>query len=209
MTTRRMQPMDDDSTAQQFLRSRARQHGKSDPSKTAPPRAGDTAEELVDGRPQGKEFIHHAMAALADASQFAALVISVDSTAPGAESDACADARTCRLAVSRTLEELTANRPALWGKLEDLQLGCFLSDANADTGQRFARQIKQSLADGCSQTVTIGVADFPCLDYRKDQVLDNACKALEHARFFGPDSLVVFAVVEAGKIGGTYQRGDF
>lgn len=209
MTRHRLEPGADKNPEELFLRSRARQQGKSDPPRTPDRHAGQTVEELHADRPQGKAFVRQAMETLQRCTRFAALVIAVDSEAASEETDATGNGAACRLQVSNTLEELRPQLPLLWGALENLQLGCFLPDAEAAAGRRLARQIKQSLADRCEQTVTIGIADFPCLDFRKDQILDNAFKALEHARFFGPDSLVVFDAISLNiSADRLYDAGD-
>ncbi len=209
MTKHRPEPGAKENPAEPFLRSRARQHGKSEPSPISSLYADESAKELYPDRPQGEAFVRQAMDTLEATIQFAALVIAID-IAPGNENTvASGDASACRRAVSQTLDDFGAQKPVLWGVLEDLQLGCFTPDADAATGRRLARQIKQSLADRCEQTVTIGIADFPCLDFRKDQVVDNARKALEHARFFGPDSLVVFDAISLNiSADRLYDAGD-
>jgi tetratricopeptide (TPR) repeat protein len=209
MTKRRLEPVEEKNPAEAFLRSRARQQGPSEPSRTSSPPAGETAEQLAPDRPHGEAFVHQATEALQTSTRFTALVIAVDSDSPVELSDPSGDDGSCRLAVTRVLAEIAPQLPVLWGVLEDPLLGCFLPDADAAAGRRFARQIKQSLADRCSQTMTIGIAEFPCLDYRKDQVLDNARKALEHARFFGPDSLVSFDAISLNISGDRmYDAGD-
>jgi Flp pilus assembly protein TadD len=68
------------------------------------------------------------------------------------------------------------------------------------------------VAADAGPSVTIGLAFFPTLDYPKDKILDNARKALEHAKFFGPDSLVSFDAISLNISGdrlydeGAYQK---
>ena len=209
MTKRRVVSGADGNPPQPFLRSRAGRHGRSDQSPISGRHPGEASAALRPDRPHGEAFVREAMDALGRSIRFAALVITIDSELSEQSPGESGDENACRLAVCQSLDEIGPQLPVFWGVLEDLQLGCFLPDADADAARRLARQIKQSLADRCSQTVTIGIAEFPCLDFRKDQVLDCARKAVAHARFFGPDSLVVFDAISLNiSADRLYDAGD-
>ncbi|MDZ7579851.1 MAG: hypothetical protein U5R30_04310 [Deltaproteobacteria bacterium] len=69
---------------------------------------------------------------------------------------------------------------------------------------------KQKQSSSAGPSVTIGLAFFPTLDYSKDKILANACKALEHAKFFGPDSLVSFDAISLNISGDRlYDQGEY
>ena len=209
MTKHRLETGTDKNPAEPFLRSRVRQRGKPDRKRIPDLPADGTAEALYPDRPHGDAFVQQAMTALQKSTRFAVLVIAVDAELPEGTLGESADANACRQAIYQVLDQMVPQLPVIWGVLENLQLGCFLPDADADAGRRLARQVKQSLAERCRQTVTIGIADYPCLDFRKEQILDNARKALEHARFFGPDSLVAFDAISLNiSADRLYDAGD-
>ncbi len=59
------------------------------------------------------------------------------------------------------------------------------------------------------ETVTTGVAAYPAFSYRKQEIIGNAGKALDHADYFGPGSIVVFDAVSLNISGDKlYQDGD-
>lgn len=72
-----------------------------------------------------------------------------------------------------------------------------------------ANKINDGLAETRNETVSIGIASYPTLSFDKDQILDHAGKALDHAAFFGPGSTVSFDAVSLNISGDTrYQNGD-
>jgi tetratricopeptide (TPR) repeat protein len=72
-----------------------------------------------------------------------------------------------------------------------------------------AERIKQQLAGLRKDTLTIGLAEHPCLDYKKTQIFENAYKALEHARFLGPDSLIAMDALSLNVSGDQcFDKGD-
>jgi len=57
-------------------------------------------------------------------------------------------------------------------------------------------------------SVTIGIAGYPTIDFPKNRILDNARKALDHAAFFGPGSVVCFDAVSLNISGDQYYQED-
>ena len=192
MSQRQPEPGRKQHPAEEFLRATVQRHAKADPARIAASPAVESGEALAGDRPQGQAFVRRAMEELQTSTRFTALVMAVDDEDPSGEPG---DQPPCLPAVSQSLEEFSLQLPVLWGVLDNRQLACFLPDADGAAGRRLAGQVKKSLADRCAQTMTVGIADFPCLDFSKDQVLENARKALDHARFFGPDSLVVLDAI--------------
>jgi tetratricopeptide (TPR) repeat protein len=88
-------------------------------------------------------------------------------------------------------------------------LGCFFTPKNQTASLELAQKIKNSLAESTHETVSIGIASYPTLSFKKEEVLDNAAKALDHAAFFGPASIVAFDAVSLNISGDNlYQNGD-
>ncbi|MGD8292576.1 MAG: tetratricopeptide repeat protein, partial [Desulfobacterales bacterium] len=65
------------------------------------------------------------------------------------------------------------------------------------------------LAEKGEPSVTIGIASYPIITFKKPDTIDNARKALEHAAFFGPGSTVVFDGVSLNISGDKlYENGN-
>jgi len=153
----------------------------------------------------GKTFTEYALALLDVSAYFGAMVIKTD------EAHQSGDVLSSEslLNVAKTIDGICNTENGLWGQLGSHLFGCFFPDRNSDFCLEFARQIQEDLSTNGNQTVTIGIASFPTIEYKKDQILDNAAKALDHASFFGPNSLVVFDAVSLNISGDhAYQKGN-
>ncbi len=70
------------------------------------------------------------------------------------------------------------------------------------------KKIKDML--GYAISISIGIANFPHINFGKAEIVMNCHKALLHAEFFGPDSTVVFDHVSLNISGDVfYGDGDF
>lgn len=180
-----------------------------DTSLAISPAGSDKVLEVFPDSLFGKDFIENAVAQLQSAAQFDAMVIKIDrindkgdETDPDREID-------CRLDVAKIIDSLCQQENGIWGRLDLGRLGCFFSPKNQTTSLKLAEKIKNSLAESTDETVSIGIASFPTLGFKKEEILDNAAKALEHAAFFGPASIVAFDAVSLNISGDNiYQHGD-
>ncbi len=55
--------------------------------------------------------------------------------------------------------------------------------------------LKEKLSAALDTDILIGVAHYPFHDFAKDRIPKNALKAIDHAAFFGPDTLIHFDAV--------------
>lgn len=111
--------------------------------------------------------------------------------------------------VAKAIEAICKNQSGMWGQLDHDIFGCFFPGKNQTSPLKLADKIKNRLSELRNETVSIGIASFPTIDFNKDQVIDNARKALDHAAFFGPDSTVLFDSTSLNISGDTlYQKGD-
>ncbi|MGD9231302.1 MAG: tetratricopeptide repeat protein [Desulfobacterales bacterium] len=157
----------------------------------------------------GEDFIHHAMAGLDSSTQFEVMVIRIDDSDPKDESGSSDDDSKFLVDMVKTIDETCKIENGMLGQLAHDMFGCFISGNNQTSSMELADKIKSRLAELHNETVSIGIASFPTLDFNKHQVIDNARKALDHAAFFGPDSMVLFDAVSLNISGDTlYQKGD-
>ena len=156
-----------------------------------------------------KDFINHALQHLDSVSQFAALAIEVDQTSQADQQYSNPDVLDKHVEVAGILEMMCQEKNGLWGVLEP---GLFVSvfpEINGSEGFELARDIQDHLAEKAEQTVTIGIASYPIITFKKSDMIDNACKALDHATFFGPGSAVAFDGISLNISGDKlYENGD-
>jgi tetratricopeptide (TPR) repeat protein len=118
-------------------------------------------------------------------------------------------AATACLDVVAAVNEICSREAGWWGLIDSNLMACFFPGKNDRTCQEVAQSIRKRLLKITSTTVSIGIASYPTAPYCMDQVLSNACKALDHAGFFGPDSQVVFDDISLNISGDhLFQKGD-
>ena len=157
----------------------------------------------------GRGFIDHALHHLDSVAQFAALAIGVDRTLQEDEKYSNPDVLDKHVEVAGILETICREKNGLWGVLEPGLFGSIFPEINRLEGIELARDIQDRLAKKAGQTVTIGIASYPIITFRKSDMIDNARKALDHAAFFGPGSVVAFDGVSLNISGDKlYENGD-
>ena len=158
----------------------------------------------------GKNFVVHTMEELNSSAEFGAVVIRIDELNQNdktLENDRDAD---LMIDVAKAINTICKSESGMWGKLSKNMFGCFLPGKNEKSALELAKKLQNNLAELRKDTVSIGVACYPTTGFARDQVLDNALKALDHAAFFGPGSTVSFDAVSLNISGDKmYQNGDF
>ncbi len=157
----------------------------------------------------GKAFIESAAARFNASESFDAMVIKIDNTADSGDKTDPNDKLDRWLDVAKVIDAICRKQDGIWGRLDRGMFGCFFTPNNPTTSLEIAQKIKNSLAESSHETVSIGMASYPTLDFKKEVILDNAAKALDHAAFFGPASIVAFDAVSLNISGDNlYQQGD-
>jgi len=155
-------------------------------------------------------FVDHSLAGLKSSPIFGAMVISLDKL-KSKKKDVSGKKNTnnIRLDVAGAIQRICKTENGLWGVLDRDFFGCFFPEKDKSVCLKLAKKFKRKLAEKRDETVTIGIASYPALNYKKDQVLENARKAFDHAQFFGPDSTVSFDAVSLNISGDKlYDKGD-
>ena len=210
--TQKPNQLDPDTTeTRNFLLSKARSEVVSRPACVVEPDKDAKALELAyPSLLSGKSLMVRAMSSLEDVSEFAAAVIQIDACRLADGTNDSEPEPDIRTTVAHTIERVCQAVNGLWGLLDSTAFGCFLPGGNPTSTRAWAEEIKKSVADAAGPSVTIGLAFFPTLDYPKDKILDNARKALEHAKFFGPDSLISFDAISLNISGDRlYDEGEY
>jgi tetratricopeptide (TPR) repeat protein len=137
---------------------------------------------------------------LAKWSGFFAMAVQIDNPDSNEVSEAVHQA----LAV--TLASIVKPYQAVWFQWKGPLYGCVLPDINAVQGRDAALALQQHLAAKRKETVTVGLAQYPLADFSRNQTLTNACKALDHAAFFGPGGIAIFDSVTLNISGDRYYQ---
>jgi tetratricopeptide (TPR) repeat protein len=91
----------------------------------------------------------------------------------------------------------------------DYEIFVFLNGADEKKALSWARELKKKLPGDLGTTYSIGIAAFPCIDFKKTDIPKNARKALLHAGFFGPDTIISFDGISQNVSGDIYYgEGD-
>jgi tetratricopeptide (TPR) repeat protein len=159
--------------------------------------------------PIGEGFESLSQTCVDDTEQFAALVVSIDDFPKRLEhvgKDASAGV-VVRLA--RILDGMTKTRSMTWGRLDQERFACLCTDMDEKNAVALAKELQRRFMLSGDDTVSVGLAVYPFWPFEKTTILANAQKALDHATFFGPNTVTPFDAVSmnisADKL---YQYGD-
>jgi tetratricopeptide (TPR) repeat protein len=162
----------------------------------------------VDAARVGSAFVTCATALIEPLARFATVVLRLDADPPPPETGASRVTAQHRL-LAACLGDLQKDREGWWGWLDWDIFGWILPEADAAQGLERVREFQACLEGRTEATVSAGVAVYPCLNFSKSQMLENARKALDHAAFFGPGQSALFDDVTLNISGDQrYQHGD-
>jgi tetratricopeptide (TPR) repeat protein len=197
------------SSAKEFLFYKTEAKPNKGTAKALSPAGSDRVLEVFPDILSGKDFIENAAARLTSSEKFDAMVVKIDNNTDKGGETANTGEIELWLDVANVIDTLCRREKGIWGRLDQGMLGCFFTPKNQTASLELAQKIKNSLAESTHETVSIGIASYPTLSFKKEEVLDNAAKALDHAAFFGPASIVAFDAVSLNISGDNlYQNGD-
>ncbi|MGA9176246.1 MAG: tetratricopeptide repeat protein, partial [Desulfobacterales bacterium] len=157
----------------------------------------------------GKTFIEKALDRFETSEKFESMAIRIDRLNHEGSETPDNDQIDIWLDVAKVIDTICSRENGMWGQLDQGMFGCFFFPTNQTPPLEFARKIKKILAESTDETVSIGIASYPTLSFTRSQIIENAGKALDHAAFFGPDSIVPFDAVSLNISGDNlYQNGD-
>ena len=141
--------------------------------------------------------------------QFAVLVIRIDDFESVFEQLGETITTNLLMKLARVIDNLSKTTPMIWGRVGQDEFACLCQDMDEASGVELAKEIQRRLKLTAKETTSIGLAVYPFWPFEKTAVLDNARKALDHAAFFGPNTVTPFDAVSlnisADKL---YQYGD-
>ncbi len=143
----------------------------------------------------------HIMDQLGQWEHFSALAVHVDPPADIKEDEAL------HAVLNQSLQMLAGDFGSIWFRWTQALYVCLLPDADDAHALAAAHRIQTELALQRVESVSIGIARFPLIDFDRAACLQNACKALDHAAFFGAGSIVRFDALSLN-ISGDYAYQD-
>ena len=169
----------------------------------------DALVEIFPNMLSGSALMEHALSVISDAPTFGVVVVRLDHD-HGEDGSATAEIDLNRIVeTGKNIAQTSGGYNSIWGQLGHDTWGCFLPDADEAACTQWCNSLKADLAEQTLPGVTVGIAVYPCIDFARSQIVENAWKALHHATFFGPDAAAVFDAVSLNISGDWYyQKGD-
>jgi len=197
------------SSSKEFLLSKAELRSWRKAGKMKEDVMKDVLNKLFPGMQSGESFFEHAMKTLSSYLAFGAIVIRIDNMNGREEAQKPADIQKVLGDTAKAIDDICKTGNGFWGRIDRFLFGCCFPDKNASSCLKLAVKLKKSLDNLGEETVTTGIASYPAFSYRKQDIIGNAGKALDHADYFGPGSIVVFDAVSLNISGDKlYQNGD-
>ena len=157
----------------------------------------------------GAVFLNSALKRFIDAPAFEAVTIRIDNfklnlAQPGKDPNA-----RLQKAVADRIDDACRGNGGFWGILDADIFGCFFNVERSVSIAKKSEKLRDALNATNLGTVSIGYATYPSLNFDRSQILENALKALDHAAFFGPGSVIGFDSVSLNISGDQlYQNGN-
>jgi tetratricopeptide (TPR) repeat protein len=144
-----------------------------------------------------------------EGDRFAVLVIRIDDFVMKSKQLGEGPSSDLLLRLARIIEGLSKMRSMKWGRLDQERFACFCPEMDEEDSVQLAEEVQRRLALVGEETVSVGLAVHPFWPFEKKTILDNAQKALDHAAFFGPNTVTPFDAVSLNISADTlYQYGD-
>lgn len=157
--------------------------------------AADTLKEAFAQMPVGRQ-LHELFASCApNSDRFAVLVIRIDDFEKTFKHLGENITSHMLLRLAGTIDALSKTSPMKWGRLDQARFACLCPDIDEAAAVGLGQEMQRRLAHAGKQTVSIGLAVYPFWPFEKTNILANAEKALDHAAFFGPNTVTPFDAV--------------
>ncbi len=88
-----------------------------------------------------------------------------------------------------------AGKRGIWESLDETSfVMAFWDYKNEKKASDLILSMKEKISKSLKADILIGAAKFPYENFSREETFDNALKAIDHAAFFGPDTLIHFDV---------------
>ena len=169
----------------------------------------NTLKEVFPDLPDPQQFQGLFESFIKKSDRFAVLVVRIDNFDKTFENLGENITSSLLLTVARIIDGLRRTVSMTWGRLSQDEFVCLCQDMDEVSGLELAKKMQERVNLTGKETASIGLAVYPFWPFEKADILDNARKALDHAAFFGPNTVTPFDAVSlnisADKL---YQYGD-
>ena len=145
-------------------------------------------------------FLDAAMTHVANSKRFGTMVVSID------DINFVINPDNMMADLAEAIDGVCKKKSNVWGLFDHYLVGCVFTETTQKACLQMAQQLMRTLAELRMETVSIGIAVYPTISYKKKDILVNAKKALDHATFFGPNSCVAFDSVSLNISGDNYYQ---
>ncbi len=167
-------------------------------------------QSIYPGLLTGQAFLTHALEQLAQTTLFAGLIFQIDDNDTYApEKKPKTDPAVAHKRAAKLFNNFCQKHNGIWGLLNQGLFGAYFDQKNSDRCLKLALQFQETSKNKADLTVSVGIAEYPTLNYQPADILANALKALNHAAFLGPNSAVAFDSVSLNISGDQlFDQGD-
>jgi tetratricopeptide (TPR) repeat protein len=156
----------------------------------------------------GKNFLEYASHQLESWDHFETIVMCPDRIEDDGSGN-CINIPEFMAVLAEAVDGVCKLHSGLWGMFYTDCLVCFVERKNKADDPVIAELIRKKLKIRTEVSFSMGIALYPQLSYNKNDILENAYKALLHAGFLGHNSTVRFDAVSLNISGDKlYQEGD-
>lgn len=157
----------------------------------------------------GQRLRQEALERLNDCDRFSVMVLRPDEVPAADGTGPAAPDGNGMVPIAERLEAVCRRTGAFWGIEDSGLLAGYWPNRETAECVELVHSLQDEIRKQTGSTVTAGIAAYPTLDYPRQQILENARKAIDHAAFFGPGSRVAFDSVSLNISGDQYyERGD-
>jgi tetratricopeptide (TPR) repeat protein len=156
----------------------------------------------------GEAFIAYASKQLETWDRFASIVLCPDPIEDNGSENQIKNP-LLMLILAEALDTTCKIKSGFWGMYFPNCLACFIEVKDHDHVSLITNMIREQLNTLTNSTFSMGIATYPQLSYDRNEILENAYKALHHAHLLGRNSTVRFNAVSLNISGDKlYQEGD-
>jgi tetratricopeptide (TPR) repeat protein len=178
-----------------FLYSKAEAEDQDRRRSHTPAHIQEVIKSVYPGLLTDHSFLDHAAEQLSSAKLFACMVFQVDGDLRSQSVQKLPNPASVHKTAAKLLDDVSRQHKGTWGMVNSGLFGSFFEGQNGPQCLKLTRKLQKTLKNQTDATISAGIAEYPKPDYKPDEMLTSALKALDHAAFFGPDSAVIFDAV--------------
>ncbi|MGD2186896.1 MAG: tetratricopeptide repeat protein [Desulfobacterales bacterium] len=154
-------------------------------------------------------FLSHAAEKFSSAKIFACVVFQIDDEVSADPDQKKSNPAAVHKNAAKLLDDLCRQHNGTWGLVNSGLFGAFFEGIDGPQCLKLSQKLQKTLKNQINATLSVGIAEYPVLDYKPAEMFTSALKALEHASFFGPNSAAIFDAVSLNISGDRlFDKGD-